>query len=457
MKKATNLFLFFICIAAWPFAAQSQPLYSFQKDDTTLRRNYAEQSLAKKKALLASVGKENAKEYKDIYEDQFKNIGKLWNSTRPVTSPEAYNYLQSIMQRIIAANPELKGTDARVVFSRDWWPNAVSLGDGSIAINAGLVIYLDNEAELVFVVCHELSHYYLSHTQKAIVKYVETINSEAYQAELKRLSKQQYGVNKEVEDLAKSIAFGSRKHSRENEVAADKQALRFMKNTGYDCGGIISTLELLNKVDDTLFYKPANVEEVFQFAEYPFKKKWIQEESSLFSKMNDDGSMTKEERDSLKTHPDCKKRIALLIDSVNLQPTGKKFLVDEDLFRRLKKDFFIEIMEECYREEELSRNLYYSLILLRSGEQQELAVYSIARCLNLLYQKQQEHKFGLAVDVESKVYPKDYNLLLRLLNRVRLDEIANINVQFCRRYEADMKDNDGFKKEWTKAIRLKSQ
>jgi Zn-dependent protease with chaperone function len=438
--------------------AQLRPVYSFQKDDTVLRKNYYEQSVAKKKLLLASIGKENAKDYKAVYENQFENIDKLWNSTRPVTSPEAHTYLQSIVQKIIVANPELKGTDARVVFSRDWWPNAVSMGDGTIAINAGLMVYLDNEAELVFVICHELSHYYLEHTQKAIKKYIETINSDAYQAELKKLSKQQYGVNRQVEELAKSIAFGSRKHSRDNEAAADKQAFQFMKKTGYNCSGIISTLELLNRVDDSLLNKPVHVEQVFQFADYPFKKKWVQEESAIFSKLDDNSSFTKNEKDSLKTHPDCNKRIALLIDSVRLLPAaGKEFMVNETLFRQLKKDFFPEITEECFREAELSRNLYYSLILLQSGENKQLAVYSVARCLNLLYEKQKAHKFGTAVDVENKIYPEDYNLLLRMLNRVHLDEIANINVQFCRQYETEMKDYDVFKKEWIKAVQFKSQ
>src|SRR5258706_2204376 len=207
MRKVSNLILFFLCTVCMPFIVLSQPAYSFHKDDTILRKNYHDQSVKKKELLLASIGKENAKEYKNIYDEQFEAIDELWKSTRTVTSPEAHAYLQSITQKIIAANPELKGTDARVVFSRDWWPNAVSMGDGTIAINAGLVIYMNNEAELVFVLCHELSHYYLGHTQKAIKKYVETISSDAYQSELRRLSKTTYGANKQLEELAKSMSF----------------------------------------------------------------------------------------------------------------------------------------------------------------------------------------------------------------------------------------------------------
>ena len=126
---------------------------------------------------------------------------RLWQSDRSVTAPEAHGYLQSIVQKIISVNAELAKTDARVVFSRDWWPNAYSMGDGTIAINAGLMVFLHNEAELVFIVSHELAHYYLDHTNKSIKQYVEKVNSEEFQNELKRLAKTEYGVNKQLEEL----------------------------------------------------------------------------------------------------------------------------------------------------------------------------------------------------------------------------------------------------------------
>jgi len=439
-----------------PFAVQSQSVYSFQKDDTVLRKNYYDQSVKKKELLLASAAKEKAKEYKNIYEQQFEAIDELWKSSRPVTSPEAHAYLQSIVKKIIAANPELKETDARVVFTRDWWPNAVSMGDGTIAINAGLVIYMNNEAELVFVLCHELSHYYLEHTQKAIRKYVETVSSDAYQSELRRLSKTTYGANKQLEELAKSMAFNSRRHSRDNEAAADRQAFLFMKKTGYDCGAIKTCLELLDKVDDSLLHKPLDIQQAFNFTEYPFKKKWIQKESAIFSQVDDNSSLSKKEKDSLKTHPDCARRILLLIDSIQSTP-GKKFLVNEKLFNQLKEDFFPEITEECYRERNLSRNLYYSLLLLEAQDNTSGAIYSIARCLNQLFDYQKNHKLGLTVEIEDKGYPEDYNLLLRMLSRLRLEEIASLNYYFCSHRLPEMKDYPGFEEEMNKARKRKEE
>ena len=453
IKNAVFSLFFFIALSC---TAQLRPTYTFQEDDSLLKRSYYEQSAKKKTSLIASVDKKTAPDYKKIYEDQFTEISRLWQSDRSVTAAGAHDYLQSIVQKIISANDELRKTDARVIFSRDWWPNAFSMGDGTIAINAGLMVFLDNEAELVFVLSHELAHYYLDHTGSAIKKYVETISSESFQKELKRLAKTEYGANRQLEELSKSFAFTSRRHTRENEAAADRLAFSFMKKTGYDCGAIKTSLELLDKIDDSLLYKPLALQQAFNFNEYPFKKKWIQKETSIFSQLDEnDSPLSRKEKDSLKTHPDCTKRISLLYDSIQTGLTGKKFLVNEELFKQLKKDFFIEMTEQCYREKNLSRNLYYSLLLLQNKENIPVAVYSIARGLNQVYEYQKNHQLGSKVDKEAKTYPEEYNQLLRMLDQLRLDEIANVNYHFCKQYEPVMKGYAGFDEEMNKVKQLK--
>lgn len=438
--------LFLLFTPVLPGVGQVQHVFDFQKDDPVLKKNYREQSSRKKELLIAGVGKRHADGYKKIYDSQFKAIGLLWESDRSVTDPVAHGYLQAIVKKIVTANKELQQTDARIVFSRDWWPNAYSMGDGSIAINAGLFIYLDNEAELVFVLCHELAHYYLDHAGSAIKKYVETVNSDAFQKELKLIAKTEYGVNKRLEELTRSFAFSSRRHSRENEAEADRLAFSFMKNTGYDCNAIQSCLQLLDKVDDSLLYKPLDLQQVFNLANFSFKKKWIQGESSIFSQMKEEESpMERREKDSLKTHPDCNKRIALLETSIRgLEVGGEKFLVDSGLFSKLKKDFFVEMTEQCYRDENLSRNLYYSLLLLQSGENLPVAVYSVVRCLSTIYSAQKNHQLGTKIDSEKSIYPGDYNLLLRMLDKIRLEEIASLNFHFYKQYEPAMNGYTGF-------------
>jgi Zn-dependent protease with chaperone function len=434
--------------------SQTPTDYSLQQDDTLVRKTWLAEVAANRKMITTGLPKAYASDYKKIYDDQFEEIEDLV-STRSVTAQAANNYLQSVIRKVTAVNPELAKLKTRIFFTRDWWPNAFSMGEGTIGINAGLMVFLHNEAELVFVICHEFAHYYRDHTQKSIHKYVETINNDAFQAELKRLSKTEFGVNKQLEALSQNFAFNNRRHSRENEAEADRYAFNFMKKTGYDVGAIRSCLELLDKVDDTLFSATLKLDQALNFEQYPFKDKWIRKESAIFSQMNEDDSpLSKKAKDSLKTHPACQQRISFLADSINAHQNSNSFLVDENLFNRLKKDFFREMAEQCYRKNNLSRNLYYSLLLLQDNKEDPMAINSVVRCLNLLYENQKNHKVGLAIDSESKNYPEQYNLLLRMLRRLRLDEIAAINQHFCKKYAGLMKDNPDFTKESAKAFQL---
>ncbi|MCG2613709.1 M48 family metallopeptidase [Terrimonas sp. NA20] len=431
--------------------AQDNAIYSFQQDDTLVRKGYLEQSLKKKEDVIKNSDKTFASDFKKVYQEQFEEIAGLWKSGRVVTAPAVHQYLQSIVQEIISRNPPLANIDARIVFSRDWWPNAYSMGDGSIAVNAGLFVYFNNEAELAFVICHELAHYYLDHSGKAIRKYVETINSTAYQSELKRLSTTEFRKNTQLDSLSLNNIFSRRRHMRANEAEADRFAFSLLKNTKFSTEGIRSCLQLLDSIDNATLFQPLKLEQVFHFNEYPFRKKWVQKESMIFSEMDQKESEDKR-TDSLKTHPDCRLRIEMLQDSIaQTAGAGTSFVVDRNIFHKLKTEFHYEIAEQCYRDEQLSRNLYYNLLLLQSPQYRRTAVFSIARCLNLIYDKQKDHKAGLAIEKETPGYPAEYNLLLRMLDRLRLEEIANINYHFCSYYAAEMKDYPGFVKEGQKA------
>ncbi len=442
-----------------PLVFQAQTLHSFQQDDTLLRNGFYEVTLQKKEQAFSSI-KEYKEDYKTIYKDQFSSIEKFWKSTRPVTEKTALSYLQKLVDKLIAADPQLKGLDIRVVFSRDWWPNAVSMGDGTLALNAGLVFYMQTEAELVFVLGHEIAHYYLNHTPDAIRKFVEKVNSDDFKAEVKRIKSQDYGINSELEKFTKNLTFDTRKHSRDKESQADAFAMELMIKSGYNVLAARQTLQLLDRIDDTLFFDPATaaVEKVFNLPEFPFRKRWTQKESMIFGDLKEEESdeKLKKEMDSLKTHPDCQVRIKQLTPLMEKAgDTGENYLVDSVYFHQLRLDLYYEIMEQCYQDDQLGRNLFYALLLLGKEPENNTAVLTIARAWNDIYNYQREHKLGLKVEPEDRTYPPAYNDLLRMVSRIKLDEILALNTAFCKKYYEQMKDIPAFKAEVKRIYQFK--
>jgi predicted Zn-dependent protease len=297
------------------------------------------------------------------------------------------------------------------------------------------------------VVSHELAHYYLHHHEKEMRAYVEKINDEQFQKKLKHISRQGYSVNQQLDDLLKTMVFDSRRHGRANEAEADEYALRFMKNTGYDCNAIKTCLQTLDDIDDTTYFtNPPAIQKELNFPAYPFKQSWITRQSSIFSAIKkDDSPESQQEKDSLKTHPDCAQRI-LLFESHWTKDNEKRssFLVNEEKFNELKRQLYYEMMEECYHEDELSRNLYYALELLENEPGNGFAIYSVVRCFNRLWYLQKNHQLLGSIEKEDPSFPAPYNLLLRMLDRLRLDEIVSLNTAFAAGYAEQMKTYPGF-------------
>lgn len=447
------LFLSFL-LSALVANSYCQNSYSFFVDDSLKKASLAKEVEDIRIAKIKTFDKQYAKDYKEIYNSSFDDIKKLILSKESVTDTAMSNYLQKIVNQIVQKNPELNSLKLRVIFSRTLWANAYSMGDGTIVVNAGILFYMSNEAELAFILSHELAHYYLDHSGKGIEKYITTINDKEYQKEIKRIAKQEYGVNKQLDKLAKATLFDSRKHSRAYESEADYYAFKFLRNTIFNLGSVITSLSVLDKLEDSTFFKPLNLNTVLNFSDYPIKSKWIENESSIFSEMNTKKEDLKnKEADSLKTHPDCKKRVALLKDSVSKFLNVKKtnYITSEKYFTALKEKFLLEGIEYCYTNENLSRNLYYTLQLLQEKREVPFAVYSISRCLNIMYDKQKNHHLGDIIQDENKLFEKDYNLLLRLLSRISLPELSALTYNFCKANLTSGMQYKNFETEWKTA------
>lgn len=444
---------FFACIVV---NAQPVKVCEFLSDDTTIRNGYLREVVSINKQLIASLGKNYQSDYKEIYTDRQKSVEKLFEGRRVLTEKEAHNYLQAVLQKIVVANPQLQPLKLHLIFSRDGWPNAYSVGEGTIVVNLGLFVRLHNEAELAFVLCHELSHYYLDHSNQAIASYVEKVNSKDFKSDVRKISRTEYGRNAAFDALFRDLSFDHHRHSRNRETESDLFGLKLLRNTGYAGEAAVSVLELLDIIDDSILLAKPDIQGIFNFEAYPFKQRWLQKETSIFSQMGGDEAVSKSEKDSLKTHPDCSKRIALLKDSLVEFPASQTlFLVSEEKFTSLKNAFLPEMTEFFFTEDMLSYNLYLSLQMLQAGVQRPLAIYSIARDLNLIFEKQKEHSLGKVVEKENRNYPDSYNVLLRMIDRWTLDDIAAVNAAFCRRHKDEMKSYEGFTQEMLKAISLK--
>jgi Zn-dependent protease with chaperone function len=433
--------------------AQTTSFYTFLKDDSAVTNLQIRKTKQFVKETIASFNKDkNKKTYEDFYNRVLENATNIFTSKEIISSEKEKQYLQQIANTIIAANPVLASSNFNFYISRSNISNAYTLPDGTIVFNAGLFIQLKTEAEVAFILAHEMAHAYFKHSQKSIAKYIEFANGKELQDKLKKISKEKYGQNKMLDELTDGFVLNSRRHDRTEEIEADAFGFELLKNTYYNINASISVLEKLKTISFNDNFSEVDVKSIFTFKDFPFKDEWIAEESRIFAELKAD-TLTKEEKEKYATHPNCDKRIAALNEIKKKTSAGgtKNFIGSEEDFRLLQQKLRIECIEYAFTDERLSEYLFYNLILLQSEEHKPMAKYNIVKTLNTIYEKQKIHKLYFCIDNESTTQLKSYNMLLKVIAKVSLEELAGIAFNFALANAETCGSIKACEQEWKKA------
>jgi len=408
------------------------------QDDAYLT-GLSDKYLRQYKDRLDKLPSRNRKDLAEAYQHRWENIKEKFDKKEVYTSKPARDYLDRLVAAIKKGNPLLANVELSCYFSRSDIPNASYIGEGIILFNMGLFERLDNESQAAFVLCHEMAHFLLHHSENTINQYVETINSEEVQAELRRIKRSEYQKHEQVQKLVKGLTFDSRRHSRDHEAQADSLAVQLMRNTGFALSGALSTLALLDVIDADTLNTSVCLPAVFNAPEYPFRRKWIVKSEGLLgghAQIRGDSVLA----DSLKTHPDCRRRIGWLTQLMSgwMQPGAGKFVVDSPTFIMLQKTFRYETIEYNFATNNYTRSFYITLELLQKAPDDPYLVTQIGKLLGGIYTAQKAHTLSKVVDLPSPDLPANYNLLLQFVQNLYLEDIASINYYYLKKYHPQM-------------------
>ena len=405
---------------------------------------------------ISALPSDNKKDLIKLYKERWDNISSKIEKKEIFENAAAQQFLDAMLKNIVASNPSLKAKNISCYFSRSGVPNAAYLGEGLILFNMGLFSRLQNESEVAFVLCHELAHLYLSHSENSISKYVATLNSPEIQRQLKNIKKQEYGKRVELEKLIKGISFDSRRHGRDHESNADSFAVELMSHTQYDPQAAITTLALLDVIDKDTLNMGDQLQRFFNSPAYPFQKRWMAKEEGLLG-----GhallSVDKTLADSLKTHPDCEKRILLIEPLVNTLKNNVKAEGEYNRqFRQLQNDFKYEIIQYAFETDNYTQSLKYTIDLMALVPDDVYLVSQTGKIFNGFYTSQKEHTLGKKCDLPAPYYSPSYNLLLQFIQNLYIEDFAGIGYNFLNKYATQFNNNAGFKKVFNESTRIKN-
>jgi|GEM_PF-1998241 hypothetical protein len=393
------------------------------------------------KAFLKNIADNNAapldkkiqKQYLKVIEDKNSDLIDRLNKNEFIFDPVIYPYLYSIFLRAVKSNG-LDPNTFHFFVSRSYEANAYTYEDGTIVCNLGLLNIIRDESQLEMVFCHELSHFLLKHSNTALIKQLETLNSDELLEQLKDIQKEQYNTKEQLEKIMLTDVFNRRKHNRAQETAADSLGMILFCKTGYGSNSVPQLFDLFDscETNDT----PLRTMKDFFTAEgLPSDDNWFKARR----KMSFGEAPAKEIVDSLRTHPNCTMRKqATLAYFDQHSATGPCFSIgDINTLQQIKNIAFFD--EATYIKDNNNLGLYLYDLIQNDAQfpgnnyiKTEIFNTMLSLCMH-----QHEHTFYKVVN-QPYVPDNDkdeYAKLLKILDEVGLRDLISITIAYYEKNE----------------------
>jgi len=287
-------------------------------------------------------------------------IDGMLGSGTVLYNDELSSYVSKVADEILKDDKELR-SNLRFYILKSQVVNAFATDRGSIFITVGLLAQIENEAQLAFVLSHEIVHYQKNHAKTG---FVENNRIEQGRGEYRRTK-----WNKEI---------SKNKYSKELELEADVEGLKIFLNTKYNLKEINSAFNVLQyahlPIEDVAFDSTYFNSEFFVLPQ-SFNKKEIKEIEAV-----DD------EDDENHTHPNINKRRAIMADELEGESNEGRvdFLLPEKEFYHAQVLARFELSYLYTKDRRYGEAIYNSYVLLKKYPDVEFLKTNIAYCLYAL-------------------------------------------------------------------------
>lgn len=306
-------------------------------------------------------------------------------------------YGNKILSLLLKDRPGLR-KKIKVYLIKTTAVNAFTTNDGVIFISVGLMAQVQNEAQLAFVLAHEIIHYLDNHH---IIDYINLKDA------LKKLDKGS-SYDKTLQSLFS--------YSKQHELDADIKGFeRFYQNSGY------SIKEIENMFDVMLYsYLP--------FDEVEFDLDFFETENYIFpqdyklEKYNEISAIENYD-DSKSGHPNILKRRTQILNKISSDKNkGVKFQISEEEFNIAQEIARFELSYLYQISNNFEKAIYNSYLLLKKYPENKFLKTNIAESLYGLtfYKNRNDFKRAHIDESEIEGYSQQ---VFHLFEKMDVDEL----------------------------------
>lgn len=316
-------------------------------------------------------------------------------------------YTGKVARELLKNNPTL-ASKVRVYIVKSPYVNAFATSEGAVFINVGLLAQLENEAQLAFVLAHELVHVDKRHVLDEFKKDVEISRGK--------------GVYRDLNNTEKFLARSA--YSKEKEEEADELGfLDYYEKSRYRYSAIAGVFDILKyghlPIDEIRFDKS-----FFENEGFNFPKSYALAELTPINTEDD-------EHDEESTHPALSQRRDMLAKMIATRSDeGRKdFITDSEAeFQRIRNIARFELCRLQLMDEDYNNAIFNAYVLLKEFPGNRYLLKTIGHALFWLSYNNENLGKSFYKNAEGESQQLAY-LLYKITNKQR--DLDMVNVAFA--------------------------
>lgn len=250
-------------------------------------------------------------------------------------------YINQVADRLLKNDPDMRSS-LNFYAVRSSRMNAFATDRGDIFINIGLLTYLETEAQLAFILAHEITHWKEKHSMDTFLEY-KGIDQ----------SRKGYRKKKNFDKLLEKSNY-----SKKIEEEADSDGLELFLKSPYGTGSLEKMFDMMAVAHASYINEPFDLS-------YLDTKGFSLPDSLLLEKVNDIKPY-EDDDEELSTHPGVESRKASLkaaLAKANIPENKEDFLIGEQKFKEIQELAKFEVCKVSLERYAYPEALYYSAVL----------------------------------------------------------------------------------------------
>ena len=341
--------------------------------------------------------------------------------------------IDSILTELQATNPQIP-KDLKFYISRNLPLNATSFGNKIFSINLGSFYFLQNDDQIAAVISHEIAHLILNHTIRNMQHQYMLNKSSDIRSEIFDIRNEKNNQGEKAYNKLRNILYEDGRLNKKQELEADSLGYVIYRKTKFNKGDYVKDL-MLSEMYDTL--RPAGLDiqtykKVFNLPQLPFKEEWLKKED--FSNYNYSKFKDRYNEDSINSHPETVKRIALLKKTFPELMNTDSLHAATPQFLKLQQIAKYEQPPSLMIQEEYGLGVYICLLRIQENDKDEYYTEWLGKFFDKITDARKHYLLNRYLDrLDPKNQSESYQQFLNFMWNLNLKELEKITEHYTKK------------------------